>query len=101
MAWEISISVDGWIAIREALEKWNVEQLVDAISDDEFERVFEIAGMRHAERAANAERDRINELPHDNLADRAFELIQQNNTSDNGGFAYWIDREGHHKVWLQ
>ncbi len=46
------------------------------------------------------ERRRISGLPQEVLADRAFELIQQNNTCDNGGFAYWIDREGYHKVLL-
>jgi hypothetical protein len=56
--------------------------------------------MEHAERAANAERERLADLPHDILADRAFELIEQNGTCDNGGFAYWIDREGFHKVHL-
>lgn len=43
---------------------------------------------------------RLQDLPHDVLAERAFELIEQNNTCDNGGFVYWIDREGFHKVWL-
>jgi hypothetical protein len=35
------------------------------------------------------------------LVDRAFELIEENCTCDNGGFAYWIDREGYHKVVLE
>lgn len=94
-------AAEGWSEIRDALNKWSNEQLIDGITDDTFERVYEFAGMRHAERAANAERDRLSKLPNDILADRAFELIQQNNTCDNGGFTYWIDREGHHKVWLQ
>ena len=34
------------------------------------------------------------------LVDRAFELVEQTDTSDNGGWAYWIDREGYHKVHL-
>jgi hypothetical protein len=40
-------------------------------------------------------------LPQEVLADRAYEMIEQNNTCDNGGFGYWIDREGYHKVWLE
>jgi hypothetical protein len=100
MAWEISITPEGWSEIREKLDDWKKEDLVAAIIDDMFEAVYEKAGMNHAKLAADAERKRIEDLPHDVLADRAFELIKQNNTCDNGGFGYWIDREGYHKVWL-
>lgn len=101
MAWKISISAEGWSEIREKLDDWNRENLIAAITDDKFEAVYEKAGMDHAKQAADAERKRIGNLPHDVLADRAFELIEQNNTCDNGGFGYWIDREGYHKVWLE
>ena len=100
MAWEISISAEGWAEIREKLDGWERVDLIAAIADDKFEAVYEKAGMKDAKRAATAERRRISGLPQDVLADRAFELIQQNNTCDNGGFAYWIDREGYHKVLL-
>lgn len=100
MAWEISISTEGWTEIREKLDEWTCEKLIAAITDDKFEMVLEKAGQHHAERAAAAERNRLTDLPHDLLADRAYELIEQNNTCDNGGFGYWIDREGYHKVWL-
>ena len=101
MAWEISISAEGWSEIREKLEGWKCEDLIVAITDDKFEAVYEKAGMDHAIRAADAERKRIEDLPHDVLTDRAFELIEQNGTCDSGGFGYWIDREGCHKVWLE
>lgn len=100
MAWEISISTEGWTEIREKLEDWTPDALIAAITDDKFEMVMDKAGQHHAERAAVAERNRLADLPQDILADRAFELIEQNNTCDNGGFGYWIDREGFHKVWL-
>lgn len=100
MAWSISITAEGWQEIREKLDDWSREALIDAIADDKFEMVYEKAGLEHAERAANAERERLQSLPHDLLADRAFELVEQNNTCDNGGFAYWIDREGYHKIHL-
>ena len=100
MAWEISITTEGWQEIRQKLDEWSSDALIDAIADDKFEMVFAKAGMEHAERAANAERERLTALPHDILADRAFELIEANNTCNNGGFAYWIDREGYHKVHL-
>jgi hypothetical protein len=100
MAWDISISAEGWGEIREQLETWGRDALIAAIADDKFESVFQQADQHHAERAANAERKRLEQLPHDILGDRAFELIEQNGTCDNGGWAYWIDREGYHRVEL-
>lgn len=100
MAWEICISTDGWTELREKLDSWSRNELIVAITDDTFEMVLEKAGQFQAKRAAAAERNRLACLPHDVLVDRAYELIEQNNTSDNGGFGFWIDREGCHKVWL-
>jgi len=100
MAWEISISAEGWVEIREQLEIWDRDALIAAIADDKFEVVSQKADQHHAERAVNAERERLEKLPHDILVDRAYELIEQNGTCDNGGWAYWIDREGYHKVEL-
>lgn len=100
MAWEISITTEGWQQLRDTLDDWDRASLIEAITDDTFERVFEQADEHHAKRAALAERERLEGLPHDILAERAYELIEQTNTCDNGGFGYWIDREGFHKVWL-
>lgn len=101
MAWTISVSSEGWQQIRTELDSWSRDSLITAISDDAFERVEDLADQHHAQRAASAERKRLAELPHDVLVDRAFELVEQNDTCDYGGWAYWIDREGFHKVWLQ
>ena len=100
MAWSISITSAGWAEIRDELETWDREALIAGITDDKFEMVHEKAGEHHASRAAEAERKRLANIPHDLLVDRAFELIEQNDTCDNGGWAYWIDREGFHKVHL-
>jgi len=100
MAWEISISTEGWQQLRDNLDDWDRASLIAAICDDTFEQVGKHAGEHHAQRAANAERERLERLPHDVLVDRAYELIEQTNTCDNGGYGYWIDREGFHKVWL-
>ena len=100
MAWSISITAEGWQDIRDDLETWSRRRLVNAIADDKFEMVMDKGGEEHAERAAVAERKRLKNLPQDVLADRAFELVEQNDTCDNGGYGYWIDREGFHKVWL-
>jgi hypothetical protein len=100
MAWEISISPEGWQEIREQLEQWDKDDLIEAICDDRFEAVFEKGGHEHAQRAFDAERKRLENLPHDVLVDRAFELVESNGTCENGGYGYWIDREGFHVVWL-
>ena len=76
------------------------KRLIAAITDDKFEAVFDKAGHQHAEHAAAAERRRVRQVPHCVLVDRAYELVEQTDTSDNGGWAYWIDREGYHKVHL-
>lgn len=101
MAWEISISAEGWQEIHEVLETWTTQQLVNAIVDDRMKEIEQKAGAEHGLRAAKSIRKRIANLPHDVLVDTAFRLIEQNNTCDNGGWAYWIDREGFHKVELQ
>ncbi|MEZ6142581.1 MAG: hypothetical protein R3B84_18630 [Zavarzinella sp.] len=101
MAWEISITTEGWQQIRDKLDDWDRASLIAAIGDDTFERVSEKGGEHHVQSAADAERQRLENLPHNVLADRAYELIEENNTCDNGGFAYWIDREGYHKVVLE
>jgi len=100
MAWEISITAEGWQEIRDELEQWEPDDLIEAICDDRFEMVYEKAGHDHAQRAFDAEKKRLEGLPHDILVDRAFELLEQTNTCENGGYAYWIDREGFHVVWL-
>ena len=100
MAWAISITVDGWSEIRDQLESWDRDALIAAICDDKFEMVHDKANEHHAQRAALAERQRLESVPHDCLVDRAYALIEQNGTCDNGGFGFWIDREGFHKVHL-
>jgi hypothetical protein len=100
MAWSISITAEGWADIREKLEGWSREALIAAITDDKFEMVYEKAAQEHAQRTFDAEQKRLENLPHDILADRAFELVEQTNTCENGGFGYWIDREGFHVVWI-
>ncbi len=100
MAWAISISDTGLQEIRDELAKWSKKRLIAAITDDKFEAVFDKAGHQHAEHAVAAERRRLRRVPHSVLVDRAFELVEQTDTCDNGGLAYWIDREGYHRVYL-
>ena len=100
MAWDLSFSAEGWADIRGKLNEWSRKALVVAIVDDKFDSVYEKGGMDNAERAANAERRRIRDFPQDVLANVAFELIQQNNTCASSGFAFWINRDGYHNVFL-
>ncbi len=100
MAWAVSITAEGWQQIRGELATWSKRRLISAIVDDKFEAVLEKGGQNHAEQAATAERRRLRRVPHAVLVDRTFELVEQTDTSDNGGWSYWVDREGYHKVQL-
>ena len=67
MAWEISISSEGWQEIHDVLESWTHEQLIAAIVDDRMEEIERIAGSEHGVRAAESLRKRIANFPHDVL----------------------------------
>jgi len=101
MAWEISITQEGWGELYDACHLMERDELIDALADDYWEK--------HAHKGfANDFNRRFFEYayimvkfaPQDALADAAFDLIAENNTCDNGGFTYWIDREGYHTVQL-
>jgi hypothetical protein len=44
--------------------------------------------------------EQLMDKPHDVLVDIAFKLVEENNTCDNGGYNYWIDKQGCHTVSL-
>lgn len=108
MAWEISITDEGWQDIRTELETWSRERLINAICDDEYQRVERVVNDNGLDDipvnipsiAAGNLRECLAGVDDDGLVDQAFNLIAENNTCDNGGYAYWIDREGFHKVTL-
>ena len=105
MAWEISITQDGWQEIHDELSnqrKWPKAMLIHAIADDLFEALEHSTDLDLAKLIKQIEtrKKELRKLYRNNLVDIAFELIEKNNTCDNGGFAYWIDREGYHKVYL-
>ena len=99
MAWSISISSEGWSDIRSSLEKWSVEELAAALADYNYE-------IWHGgfDRPANVKhrgawkKEKYLDLAHDILVDICFDCIEETNTCDNGGYFYWIDPEGYHKV---
>lgn len=102
MAWEISITAEGWQDIRNELDNWSKKDLIQAISDDYYEELEQMGKPDDVcrKRALKLTCKLNLYASRDCLADHAFELIEKNNTCDNGGWAYWIDREGYHKVYL-
>lgn len=108
MAWEISITDEGWQEIYAALQKMTKLQLLEAIEDDFVEQycmghpTFYHNMPHHIAMRLYRKMDRLNRYAtHDVLVDTCFEMIQKNNTCDNGGWKYWIDRCGYHTVNLR
>ena len=106
MAWSISITPEGWQNIRKELETWHSDRIIDALADDEYEAVEDENRARPADEFVNPadahakKRATLDKLDHSDLVDAAMDAIENNNTCDNGGFRYWIDREGYHGVTL-
>ena len=46
-------------------------------------------------------RNKVFKQSRDILEDKAFSCIEENDSCDNGGFYYWIDPEGYHKVDIE
>jgi len=101
MAWEISMADDGWRLVRLQLDTWPRERLIEALTDDRFEEIQPRGGSTHAMAAAAALRRRIESLPHDTLADAAYDQVVKTGTSKAGGGAVYIDREGYWTVDVQ
>jgi len=102
MAWEISITAEGWSEVYEACHELDKKKLLDAITDDYFE-ALEKQGFDYTDckkRALKLRYKLETYASQEGLADTAYELIEKNNTCDNGGYRYWIDREGYHGVTL-
>lgn len=102
MAWEISITSEGWGELYEACHELSKESLITAITDDYFE-ALEQKGFEYIDckkRALKLKYKLETYASQECLADQAYQLIEQNNTCDNGGYRYWIDREGYHGVTL-
>jgi len=96
MAWEISHSQEAWDNARYNLTKWDKERLINALVDDTYEAAE--ANEEDAESAADARRIALSDLPEDMLVEACMNSIAAHMTCDNGGFNFWIDREGYHTV---
>lgn len=90
MAMAISISPEGWDAIRTELEdNWTKEQLIEAISADV---------NQNNDSAAKNSLQHLQFMSQENLASVAFDLVRVNNTCDNDMNGYYIDQAGDFRV---
>ena len=98
MTWEISHTAEAWQNAQHNLFHMDRENLIAAITDDKFEYVEHVGSIENASRAANALRERIKELPQEALVDLALENIHEHMNCSNGGWEFYIDREGYWTV---
>lgn len=99
MAWSICMSADGWGNVTRNLYAMDKDDLITAIVDDDFEAVEESgADIDDIDELVKRLRAEYEDLPQDLLARAALERVRQHNTSDNGGFNVWIDRQGYQTV---
>jgi hypothetical protein len=99
--WSICLSPEGWQDIRRELRAWGREDLANAISTDEYQRLrqdFSRTAPGVCGRMAQALKKRLLRLSRADLVDHCMGLIEFNNSCDEGGENYWIDRCGVHKV---
>jgi len=87
MAWSISISAEGWQQICEACHTSTRDFLLEAINE---------TANQNGTGGITSEAEAF--ISHESLADIVFQLIQETNTCDNGGFHYWIDPKGIYKI---
>lgn len=90
MAWEISISHEGWQEIYEACHRKSKTWLFKAINE-----------TLHQKGKKKYPQKQFRTLSQEALADEAYRLIEETNTCDIGGFNYWIDPQGCYKIEIK
>jgi len=98
MAWEISMTPEGWNNVYRNLQVMDRVDLEEAIIDDMIEDAEHNEGVDYTEDQLDEKRNFLGELPGDVLVDLVFEMIEKHNTCENGGFEVYMDREGYHTV---
>lgn len=89
MSWEISHTTEAWENVRSrlSLKKWKPDLAKALNSDDEAkheeDETHEIKSVRF-----------YSLLPQDVLVDAVMDRIEEHRTCDNGGFEFYLDREG-------
>ena len=99
MAWTISITPEGWDAIRDKCRATEARALAEALGDYNWEIFHGHPGNPHHKGAWNWEK--LVNIPQDILADAVFECIESVYTCDPGDNRYWIDPEGYHGITLE
>jgi len=84
-----------WDDVRAKLAEWSDDDLAKAIASDLFTEIYAKA-FDEANRAFEEEKEHLSQLPHDELVDRAFKLIQANRL-----FAFFVDRGHYHAVYVE
>lgn len=82
-----------WNAVRSKLDSMDDDFLAKAIASDQFTEIYAKA-FDEANQAFEEQQRSLAQLPHDELVERAFKLIQEN------GVAFPIDRGHYHAVYL-
>jgi hypothetical protein len=75
--------------------------MATALADDDFEADLAEHGNQYAYRKLEENRAMYASSGHDALVDECMDRIHKTNTCNSGGWAYWIDKEGCHKVYLR
>lgn len=93
MAWEISITADGWNDIYQTLHQLtDREKLIEAIVNDQWTEDMGLEGF-------DVLKKKYADTPHDVLADIVYGKIEEINTCDNGGNGYYMDSEGYCQLY--
>lgn len=102
MSMEISLSPESWGEIREQLEDelvWGSENLASALATEDAE-VYEYRDLDDLERYENSRKVFWLEFPDDTLVEQCYLLVERNNTCNDDGNGFYLDREGIYQVFL-
>jgi len=98
MVWSIDITNDGWNDIYEALSDLTEHQLIEAITDDYLEKnIYKGFKQQFINRYFKLAYELYKFASFESLVDKAYNLVEENDSMDNGGFKFWIDKEGYHR----
>jgi len=100
MAWEISISQEGWADIQYSLEnRVSKEFLAQALADYNYEMFHgPNGGKGNARHKGFWNWKKLMVETRSTLERDCYKCIKEVNTCDNGGWAYWIDPEGYNRL---
>jgi hypothetical protein len=117
MVWSISITNEGWDLIGKALEEKTCNWLIKALVADSMEKAELVAMPKNPNHSKAQRLDNLSAryrqayfiqgcreyygTDKDMLVDACLRLMEENDTCENGGFEYWIDKEGYFTVIIE